>query len=364
MLRPRIRALLLPLVLLAAAAGAAPAWLPPGEVTLSDEELLLDDPYAGHFQSRYWYFNASLTDGTALTVSLFQWRYGPLGDAGLLVLCTEPGAETYALETKIDLAEAAGERLRYRFGDSLLEGDREGARLRLRFPDFSCDLDIRNLLNPWKPGDGYDYLTRRESVYTRHSVTSPFAELTGSLEVNGRKRPAEGWCYADRGVVSMPVSRMSPEQFSFRVFGTAAGGEPWMLSLLDSVTHRAYGSRRVASLLMARGGEWLMATAEHEFQAEEYLLEGGAPFPFPHRYWVRARQGGRTVEGEFVVSRLLYINDILRRLPSAFRAVAEALIRRPVIYRLEGEFSGYLEEADGSRVDLALRGHGEYAIMR
>jgi hypothetical protein len=365
MLRLRIRTLLLPLVLLAAArSGASPAWLPPAEVSLSDEELLLDDPYAGHFHSRYWYFNASLTDGTALTVSVFQWRYGLLGDAGLLVLCTEPGAETYVLEEKIDLQEAAGDRLRYRFGENLLEGDREGARIRLRLPGFSCDLDIRNLLNPWKPGDGYDYLTRSESVYTRHSVTSPFAEVTGGLEVNGRQRPAEGWCYADRGVVSMPISRMDPEQFSFRVFGPAGGGEPWMLSLLESVTHRAYGSRRVASLLMARGREWLLATPEHEFQAEEYLQEAGAPFPFPHRYRIRARQGGRTVEGEFVVSRLIYLNDILRRLPPAFRAVAEALIRRPLIYRLEGEFSGYLEEADGSRVDLALRGHGEYSIMR
>ena len=64
------------------------------------------------------------------------------------------------------------------------------------------------------------------------------------------------------------------------------------------------------------------------------------------------------------VSRLTYLNDILRRLPPAFRKVAEALIRRPVIYRLEGKFSGYLEEADGSRVELELRGQGEYSIMR
>jgi hypothetical protein len=333
-------------------------------VSLSDEDLLLADPYAGHFRSRFWYFNAALVDGTALTLSLFQWRYGPIGEAGLLVLSTEPGAETFALETKLEELEAAPDRLRYSFGESVLEGDREGARLRLRLPDFSCDLELRNLLNPWKPGDGFTRLNRRGDVYTRLSVTSPFAEVTGSMTVRGQWRPVLGWGYADRGVVSMPMSRINPEQSTFRVFGPAGQGEPWMLSVSESAAHRAYGSQRSATLLLARGGEWLMATSEHEFQAEEYRKEEGAPFPFPHRFRLRARQDDRTLEGVFTVSRLYYLNDILKKLPPAFRALAEALIRRPVIYRLEGGFSGILEEADGSQVILQLSGQGEYQIMR
>jgi hypothetical protein len=357
------------LVLLLAAVAAircaaSPAWPPPEEVSLSDEDFILDDPYTGHFRSRFWYFNAALVDGTDLTLSLFQWRYGLLGGEGLLVLSKEPDGETYALETKLEGLEVASDRLLYRFSDSVLEGDREGTRIRLRLPDFSCDLNLRNQLNPWKPGDGYMYMNRRGDAYTRLSVTSPFAEVSGSLEVRGRWRLAEGYAYADRGVVAMPLSRINPEQSTFRVFGPAGEGEPWMLSLSESATHRAYGSRRVATLLLARGGEWLMATSEHEFRAEEYRKEDGAPFAFPHRFRVRARQDGRTLEGEFTVSRLFYLHDILRKLPPAFRPIAEALIRRPVIYRLEGGFSGTLEEADGSRVTLELRGQGEYQVMR
>jgi hypothetical protein len=366
-MRPRISAAILALFLAAVASprpGCSPDWLPPGQVSLSDEDLILDDPYTGHFQSRFWYFSATLVDGTALTLSLFQWRYGPIGEAGLLVLSTESGSDTFALETKLEELESAADRLRYRFGDSVLEGDREGARLRLRLPDFSCDLELRNLLNPWKPGDGFTRLNRRGDVYTRLSVTSPFAEVSGSMTVRGRWRPVLGWGYADRGVVSMPMSRISPEQSTFRVFGPAGQGEPWMLSLSESAAHRAYGSQRSATLLLARGGEWLMATSEHEFWAEEYRREEGAPFPFPHRFRVRAQQDGRTLEGEFTVSRLYYLNDILQKLPPAFRAIAEALIRRPVIYRLEGGFSGTLEEADGSRVILQLGGQGEYQVMR
>ena len=53
---------------------ASPVWPPPQEVTLSDEDLLLNDPYTGHFHSRFWYFNVVLRDGTDLALSLFRWR--------------------------------------------------------------------------------------------------------------------------------------------------------------------------------------------------------------------------------------------------------------------------------------------------
>jgi hypothetical protein len=368
-MRPRV-SLSVPVFALLLAASAAvrcaavPDWLPPQEVTLSDDDLLLNDPYERHFLSRFWYFNIVLRDGTDLTLSLFRWRYGSLGGEGLTVVSLEPDGQTYALETKLEDLQVAADRLSYRFGDSYVEGDRQGALLHLRLPDFSCDLDLRNLLNPWKPDDGYLYLNRRRDVYTRLSVIYPSAEVSGSLEVRGSYRLVEGWCYSDRGLICAPVSRINPEQSTFRVFGPAGQGEPWMLSVSESATHRAYGSRREATLLLARGGEWLMATPDYRFRAEEVRQEAGAPFAFPHRFRVRAEQDGRTLEGEFEVSRLFYIHDILRRLPPVFRQIAEALIRRPVIFRLKGTFSGTLQEADGSLVNLELRGQGEYQLMR
>jgi hypothetical protein len=345
-------------------AAADPDWPPPGEVILSDEEFILDDPYTGHFTSRFWYFTSKLVDGTSLTMSVFQWRYGMLDGEGLLVLSLPPDGQLYALETKLEDLEISTDRMLFRFGESLLESDRQGTRVRIKQPDFACDLELRNLLNPWKPGDGITRLTRRRDVYSRLSVLTPFAEVLGSLEVRGRWRPVAGWSYADRGVISSPVSRLNPEQCTFRVFGPDQQGEPWMLSVSESATHRAYRSRRLSTLLLARGGEWLMATPDYEYRAEDLRREEGAPFAFPHHIRVRVRQDGRTLEGEFTVLRLYYVNDILQRLPAGLRAIAEALIRRPVIYRLEGHFSGHFEETDGSRVALELSGQGDYQFVR
>ncbi len=368
-MRPRV-SLRVPVFALLLAAFAAlrcaadAPWPPPQEVVLSDEDLLLNDPYAGHFFSRFWFFSFVLRDGTDLTLSVFKWRSGSLGGEGLTVVSAESDGRVFALETKLEELEVATDRLSYRFGESFLEGDRQATRIHLRQPGFTCDLDLRNLLNSWKPDDGYLYRNRRGDVYTRLSILYPLAEVSGSLELHGSYRPVEGWCYSDRGIISSPVSRINPEQTTFRAFGPAGQEGPWMLSVSESATHRAYGSRREAVLLLARAGEWLMATPDYDFRPEEIRQEAGAPFAFPHRFHVRAQQNGRTLEGEFEVSQMFFIHDILKRLPPVFRQIAEALIRRPVIFRLKGGFSGTLEEADGSQVELELPGQGEYQLVR
>lgn len=350
----------------AARPGASPVWPPPEQVLLSDEELLLGDPYSGHFRSRFWYFNILLGNGTALTCSQFQWRYGLLGGSGLFLLSAPPDGEPFVLETRIDShdLEEAQDRLLVRFGGSLIEGSRAGARLRLELPDFSCDLAVRNLLEPWKPGDGYTWYDAKRTAYSRHAVTTPFGEVSGRLAVRGQEQPVSGWCYADRGVLSIPVSRLSPEGFSFRVFGAGEEGQPWMVSLLTSTTARSYGSRRVGTLLAARGGQWLLAAPEFSFEAQDFREESGIPFAYPRRLVIRGGGEGGRVEGAFTVTRLTYLNDILARLPPLFRQVAEALIRRPVIYRLAGTFEGSFEAPDGTRQTLLLPGQGEYNLYR
>jgi hypothetical protein len=353
-----------------AGAQSSPAsgWDAPGSVVIADDDLLLNDPYTGHFRSRYWYFNGLLEGGTSFTISLFQWRYGLLGGPGLLVMVCEPGRETFTLETRIDEKgfEESRNRLRIRFGDSELSGSRTGSTVHLRLPEFSCDLEIRNLLNSWKAGDGYLYLSTDGNAYSRHTVLSPFARVSGSMNVAGREIAADGWCYSDRGLVNLPMHRMDPLQFSFRVFGSGITPEeePWMVSVLQSVTAEAYGSRRLSTVFVARGQEWIFVTDRHRFEATDFVRPAGCPFPYPTRLKVRAAKNGYTLEGEFAVSRLLALNDILARLPPVFREVAELLIKRPVIYRLGGYFLGSLEYPDGRREILYLTGQAEYSVFR
>lgn len=375
MLRQRAPGRLLLLILLGVLSCARPIaqaeappdrWPDPASVWVSDQELLLDDPYTRGFRSRYWYFNGLLTDGITFTLSLFQWRYGALGGPGLLLVVSEPGGPTLMLERRIDERDfqESRQRLAVRFGDSELDASRYGCSVRLRLPELDCDLELRNLLNPWRPGDGYLHLS--PEAYTRHTVLSPFATVSGHLRVSGSEKDVQGWCYSDRGVVAVPMRRVNPEEYSFRVFGpnSAPGQEPWMISALHSVTAEAYGSRRLSSLLAGRGRQWVLATKANDFQALDFAPGQGSPYPYPRRIRVRAVEEGCALEGQFVVTRLIALNDILARLPRPLRQVAEAFINRPVIHRLEGYFIGSVALPDGTSEALYLAGQGEYSVFR
>jgi hypothetical protein len=348
--------------------GAPSPWPAPELVRVSDDDLLLNDPYTRGFRSRFWYFNGLLEGGTTFAISLFQWRHGLLGGPGLAVLVSEPGRPALALETRIDERSfvESPQRLDIRFGDSELTGSRDGSTVRLRLPEFSCDLEIRNLLNPWRPGDGTVRLSPGGGAYTRHTVLSPFATVSGRMSFGGREMAAQGFCYSDRGLVNLPLRRLNPEEFSFRVFGPGITPEeePWMVSVLESVSAEAYGSRRTSSLLVGRGRQWILATDGHSFEATDFVLEQGAAFPYPRRLKVRATKNGYALDGEFVVNRLIALDDILAKLPPVFREVAELLIRRPVIHRLGGYFLGSLECPDGTREILCLPGQGDYSLFR
>ena len=112
-----------------------------------------------------------------------------------------------------------------------------------------------------------------------------------------------------------------------------------MLSLSESAAHRAYGSRRVATLLLARGGE----SAHGHFPARVPPRRPKRPGPFaPSRIASRPGHPGRpTLEGVSGVA--CSTSTTIRKLAARFRQIAEALIHRRYIYRLEGD-SPYAEK--------------------
>jgi hypothetical protein len=350
------------------APNSSESWDHPEGVFVSEPQMLMNDPYTGNFQSRFLYLNGRLNDGTVLTFSIFNWKYGMLGASGVMVLVAPPQGETYALEREIDKDElvTATDRLYFHFGGNVVEGSRTELHIRLLQEDFACDLRARNILNPWQAGDGYTYLTPRRDIYSRYVAAAPLASLSGYMVVRGRVIPADGYCYSDRGVLVRPFQNMNAADFSFRAFSAQvdAGGQPWTVSVLHSITDRAFGSREMSTLFLAHGERWIMAADSFSFSAEEYVKEQGTPFAYPHRMQVRAARGGYTLEGSFSATRLFYLSDILEKLPPFIRAVVDLFLRRPVTYRMTGYFSGSLLLPDGSRQSLYLAGQGEYSIYK
>jgi hypothetical protein len=95
------------------------------------------------------------------------------------------------------------------------------------------------------------------------------------------------------------------------------------------------------------------------------MQPGGRSLPdWPRVYRLRAASDGYTVAGDFVATELVYVTDVLQRLPAIFRPIISVFLKTPVIFRLAGSFRGVVTYPDGRAYSLNLHGQGEYDTLR
>jgi hypothetical protein len=367
----------LPLLLLAAAAvciaeephvfPGQEAWDNPDAVTVSGEEFLLDQDYAGGYMSRGFNFLGNLDDGTLFAIYLAQWRYGILNGWVIAFLAVAADGQVYVHEGRLreKAVSMCGSRYRVDFMEGWLEGEEGESRIRLELKDLSCDLAVSGILPPWKPGDGQAFFPSSRQAFTRLAVPSPWAAVRGWLRLGGRLVAGSGQCYADRSLHTYPLRDFTNRTFYFRTFSpvSVAPGERWMLCLQVYETHSIHGFLRMPLLLLARGQEWVFTT--RDFTTEQLDAGGEDPetCPLPRPLRLAARCAGYELEGEFVVTRLYHVSDIFEQLPKLLRGLAAAFFKRPVLYRLQGYFRGTLQGPQGFRENLLLPGQGNYAVF-
>jgi hypothetical protein len=402
----------------------AESWLHPERVVVADRELVFDGGRGAGFRNESLYLTGRFNGGWAITIGFFGWSQGFLQGWGLYALVAEPDGTSHYARSAVSgrNVRLSGDRLRIQAGDNLIEGSRGWTRVRLALDGISCDLRFRNLLPPWKPGDGLAYLTEDQSVNLRVVVPAPWAELSGVLKVGGRTVPVRGDGYADLSVMRSPPDRTNSPVLCLRALSPEGipaeerpRGERWFLSAVEHLTHPAYGSRRVAALILARGGEtpepgmatcgeshggreppgdeeptggrapadewgqpdgspssggpssgcrWVLTTPRFSLDKRDLARVEGVPYPYPTRLALRAEDRGYLLEGEIRITRLYYVTDLFADLPGLVRAIALTFSDRSVIFRFQAEFRGTLYAPTGEVQPLRLSGLGEYLVSR
>jgi hypothetical protein len=347
--------------------GPPVGWPPPQVVALREADLLFRDPDTESFNNLSFHFLGRLDDGTLFTFSVFRWSYALWGGWGLFVLVHEPGGEPYVHEERLPekAVTLAEDRFELRFGVGSISGSNGRYRIRLDLPGFACDLDIRPILPPWQPGDGYARLTAGHGAFLRTGVHSPWAATSGTVVLRGRPLPGRGQCYGDRTRFSLPASRLNPDLVTFRGFSPAEvrEGDRWLLNVLHWRSHEDYGSLPIASLILAHGGEWVLTARDFSVVPADFRKEENARLPWPRTIRLQAAQGGYRLSGDFR-AELVHVTDVRHRLPAIFRPIASLFVKMPVIFRLAGVFRGTLTLPDGATRELELFGQGEVDLQR
>jgi hypothetical protein len=341
-------------------------WAHPNTVTVAEGELLIRLPDSPHYRARSYAFVARLNDGNAFTVNLFEWVFGSMGTWGLTVQAANPTGEIYHFDEKIpaeSLVEAR-DHFSIRFGNGDFEQENGEQRVRLDLPDFSCDLRIRSILAPWKPGDGFAYFSPRNDEYLHLLLAAPLASVSGSMRIRGKTIQAEGWCTGSRSLTVLPLSKLTTEYFGWQVFSSIASPEPWFLELHNYEAREAQNQISIPMLVLAHGSRWVLTSKEYSLTPEDFVEEPGIPHPYPKRLRIHSESEGYMLDGYFTTVRVIRYQDVFHSLPKLLAEVASLFHKSPVIFRLFGEFQGTLRTPSGKLETLNLNGLGSYSTFK
>jgi hypothetical protein len=339
-------------------------WEHPNELRLAEDEVFPHTPYGRGWRNHSFYWLGRLDNGCIVVMNSFQWRYGALGAWGMYVIVRDPGGRVFTWDGKIEDPEAAPRGMRVVAENARFESRTGWHRWAVNVPGFSCDFTFVNVLPAWKPGDGLARFD--DDFYFAYRLPAPWADLSGTMTVDGRVVDAAGQCFYDTTEYQVPLSRTSAGSHAARVW--SAPGTPradrWFIDILTTIPHPGFGAPDLPMLVVAHGERWVMTTKDYTFDFVETVTPDDPPYPYPVRIALSARDANGTLVGSFTLEPPYVTTDIFDRLPVVFRALASLFLRRPVIYRNLARFTGRVTEPDGRTTDLDLSGQAEFAVTR
>jgi hypothetical protein len=341
-------------------------WEHPNGLRLTEDEIFPHTPYERDWQSHSYYLLGRLESGYVVVIGPFQWRYGALGAWGMYVIVRDPQGRVFTWDGKIGdgSPEVAPSGMRISAGNARFESRGGEHRWTIDVPGFSCDFTFTNILPAWKPGSG---VARFDSEhYTTYCLPAPWADLSGTMTVNGTTVDAAGQCMLDTSETLLPLTRMNAECQAARVW--SAPGTPradrWFIGTLTTVSHPGFGSQKLPMLLVAHGDRWVFTTMDYTVAFTEMAELDDPPYPYPARIVMSAHDLGYALEGVFTIDPPYWITDIFQRLPKMFRTIASWFVKRPVIYRNLTRFEGTVTSPEGSATRLKLSGQAEFMFTR
>ncbi len=346
----------------------ASKWLDPAGSVPKVEDLFLDPPYTKDWQDRTFFFNGRLDNGTVFVISLFHWQFPVLKSWGLLVAVTDPQGRVFQYEDTLPLSKSqiAKSGFSFKFGETVFEATADGYRVKVALSGFSCDLEIRNILPAWMPGDGWAFFTEKKDAFIHFASPSPWAAVSGSMTVFGQTMSAAGQCSWDSSETVLSLSLPSSPQFILRAFSPAdvPAGKRMFVGMSMIYPNEGYGSFSIPMLLVARNGEWVLTSNSFFLAANDWTRYEEPPYPYPSRYSISVKQGQTSFDGTFTSERVYSITDVMQKVPKFIRNSAAAIFKRPVIFRMVGSLKGTLTTAQGQEENVDLYAIAQYAVVK
>ena len=277
-----------------------------------------------------YFFMSRLDDGTAIFATVFITNMGlSSNNTSMDVAVCEPGMKNYwgRIEFKHGQSQAAADHMDVTLDTSRVWG---------RFPDFNVKLDVKKLAVDLKyhstlPGfainSGLVVYGSPDHYYASY-VSTPRAEVTGTIRTPAGARQVHGYGYSDHGRVTMMPHKYSKRWFSLRCFDAK-----YTLDILEFTVPQEWGGRTVPMIAFAKGDKLLYAGDRYTLTPSDWQTEPTYKMKYPKHFdFSLDRPGVVKVTGLYTVQSPVEIVNILERMSFFERQIA-GIFAKSYVYR-------------------------------
>lgn len=317
------------------------------------------EPAPGSFD--WWYFDADLSDGSALVV-VFEIGQDYAANRPAYRVWGElvrPDGQRHRFAYSAGVAEVSAKRPEVRIGGSFLTGDLTAYRVFVDPSDtggVGVDVTVRRVCPPRVSVGDQDNLLASPGVFGWVCLV-PRGTLDGALSLRGRQVPVSGTGYHDKNWGTVPMGSLMDRWLWLRVVAgpyTVVFFAQWPTGSGGAAVHQVFVATAEAVLLNQSGPGAATLTARFP----------GAVADTPPTIAVEARQDGLRVTVQVQAVRALSVVDLARE--TDFLSVEEIMRAagaspRPSYSRHVAEARVVVQAGDG-RVD-GHDGHGAVEFM-
>ncbi len=342
-------------------------WDHPNEVRVSSEAAAFSHTEYKYAKNESIYIMGYFNDGWVVMYNLFHIDTALFDRWGMYALVGEPDGTNHwktATPKEKDILIEEGY-LRYFDGKNLVEDTGGKLILKCDVDGFLCDLEFDKILAPWKPGNGRENYTEDGEYFQYKAVYAPWADVHGTIQVDGLDLQVEGFGYGEKTLFVNPLTRFQPYLHALRLYTPyeTPREESLHIGILHATQNKAYDNRELPRLVVARDNRWLFTTRDYTFKPLKTARLDIAPYDYYTAFELHAEKDGYVLNGIVEERVFFHFTDIFESLPLWAKNILIVFFKRPVYFRYIADFTGSITGPDGVVRSLEMSGPYEYVVV-
>jgi hypothetical protein len=243
---------------------------------------------------------------------------------------------------------------RLRMGRQEISGFYPEFTVKSEIQGISTDLHFLCKVPGWRPGEGPAHYGSPEGDWYDLYVVIPWAEVSGTIMVDGEARKVHGFGYMDHNVQTVFFTAQVQSIHALRSFSAH-----YAIHILEYLAPEGFEPKRLAWLLIMKDDRIIFATDKYTLEPSDYVEDNRADYPYPTRVKVKVDLPGCRLTGTIRCTGFMEFLDVMDQIPEFLHGIADRLFKQPAFVRQLAEVDWQIRLGD---IDEHVRAEGIFEV--